>query len=123
MLADEEVVEGGGGVLWDGVGGVEEVEEEEEEGCGIGMKESGNGRGGVLVLGVMEVEEGNEAMEVEVLRAGVVEVRAWLWTWRASGHCNTGTVAFFSVGDVKAEKSNAVVGRSGETTGGGRGGY
>ncbi|KAK4298928.1 hypothetical protein Pmani_028764 [Petrolisthes manimaculis] len=69
MLADEEEVVEGGGVLWDGGGGVEEVEEEEEEGCGISVEESGSRRGGVMVLGVMEVEERTEAMEVEVLRA------------------------------------------------------
>lgn len=38
----------------------------------------------------------------------------------ASGHWRTGTVAVFSVGEVRAEKSKAVVGSRGETTGGGR---
>lgn len=38
----------------------------------------------------------------------------------ASGHWRTGTVALFSVGDARAEKSNVVDDSSGDTTGGGR---
>lgn len=55
-------------------------------------------------------EEGEEEEEEEETRI-------------ADGHCNTGTVVDFSVGEVRAEKSKAVVGgRSGEAAVGAAGG-
>lgn len=65
------------------------------------------------------------ALDVVVVVTGGVERGEWEGrvAWTASGHCWTGTEAVLSEGDVSAEKSNAVVGRSGDTTGGGRGEY